>query len=143
MTSSATDSSAQVVRRLPEGDEWIYDLKFDGYRALVIQDHERVEIRSRKNKDRTRMHPRLAAAGVSRTRSGHGAEIVALDRLGRPSFQALQHRGSHPVHRIADYAFDSCTSSAKNAGHHPMTGDDRRSIVTGSYRSACRTRTRH
>ncbi len=28
-------------------------------------------------------------------------------------------------------------------GHHPMTGDDRRSIVTGSYRSACRTRTRH
>jgi hypothetical protein len=70
-------------------------------------------------------------------------EIVALDVQGRPSFQALQHRGSHPAHQIAYYAFDSRTSSAKNAGHHPVTGDDRRSIVTGSYRSACRTRTRH
>ena len=91
------------------------------------------------------MYPRVAAAGLNLNadQAVVDGEIVALDRLGRPSFQALQHRGLHPAHRIADYAFDSCTSRAKNAGHHPMTGDDRRSIVTGSYRSACRTRTRH
>ena len=33
-----TPMAAQVVKRLPEGDEWIYELKFDGYRALVPQD---------------------------------------------------------------------------------------------------------
>ena len=56
--------AAQVVKRLPEGDDWFYELKFDGYRALVIKDHDRVEVRSRKNKDLTRMYPRLTAAGV-------------------------------------------------------------------------------
>ena len=50
--------AAQVVKRLPEGDDWFYELKFDGYRALVIKDHDRVEVRSRKNKDLTRMYPR-------------------------------------------------------------------------------------
>jgi bifunctional non-homologous end joining protein LigD len=33
-------------------------------------------------------------------------EIVAVDKQGRPSFQALQHRGSHPDHTIVFYAFD-------------------------------------
>ena len=56
--------AAKVVKRLPEGNEWVYELKFDGYRALVIKDHGRVEIRSRKNKDLTRMYPRVAAAGL-------------------------------------------------------------------------------
>jgi len=41
-----TPMAAQVVKRLPEGDEWIYELKFDGYRALILKDHDRVEIRS-------------------------------------------------------------------------------------------------
>ena len=29
--------AAQVVNRLPEGDDWTYELKFDGYRALIIR----------------------------------------------------------------------------------------------------------
>ena len=47
----ATPMAAQVVKRLPEGDDWTYELKFDGYRALIIKDEQRVELRSRKNKD--------------------------------------------------------------------------------------------
>ena len=48
-----TPMAAQVVKRLPEGDDWTYELKFDGYRALIIKDEQRVELRSRKNKDLT------------------------------------------------------------------------------------------
>jgi bifunctional non-homologous end joining protein LigD len=55
--------AAQVVRAPPEGDDWIYELKFDGYRTLIIKDKQRVELRSRKNKDLTGMYPGLAAAG--------------------------------------------------------------------------------
>ena len=29
--------AAQVVKRLPEGDDWIYELKLHGYRALIIK----------------------------------------------------------------------------------------------------------
>ena len=43
-----TPMAAQVVKKLPEGDDWIYELKFDGYRALIIKDEQRVEVRSRK-----------------------------------------------------------------------------------------------
>ena len=41
-----TPMAAQVVKKLPEGDEWIYELKVDGYRALIIKDKQRVELRS-------------------------------------------------------------------------------------------------
>ena len=51
--------AAQVVKRLPEGDGWIYELKFDGYRALIIKDQQQVELRSRKNKDLTGISGRL------------------------------------------------------------------------------------
>jgi bifunctional non-homologous end joining protein LigD len=100
--------AAQVVKKLPEGDDWIYELKFDGYRALIIKDEQRVELRSRNNKDLTGMYRGIAAAGLRL--NAHQAvvdgEIVALDAQGSPSFQALQHRGSHAGHHIAYYAFD-------------------------------------
>jgi bifunctional non-homologous end joining protein LigD len=100
--------AAQVVKKLPEGGDWIYELKFDGYRALVIKDEQRVELRSRKDKDLTGMYPGIAAAGlrVKADRAVIDGEIVALDAQGSPSFQALQHRGSHPGHQIVFYAFD-------------------------------------
>jgi len=56
--------AAQAVKKLPESDDWIYELKFDGYRALIIKDEQRVELRSRKNKDLTGMYRGIAAAGV-------------------------------------------------------------------------------
>jgi ATP-dependent DNA ligase len=34
---------AQAVRKLPEGDEWLYEVKLDGYRGLLIKDGSRVE----------------------------------------------------------------------------------------------------
>jgi len=100
--------AAQVVKRLPEGDDWIYELKFDGYRALIIKDEQHVALRSRKNKDLAGMYPGIAAAGlrVKADLAVIDGEIVALDAQGTPSFQALQHRGSHPGHQIVFYAFD-------------------------------------
>jgi ATP-dependent DNA ligase len=34
--------AAQVVKKLPEGDDWLYEVKFDGYRGLLIKDWQRV-----------------------------------------------------------------------------------------------------
>jgi bifunctional non-homologous end joining protein LigD len=103
-----TPMAACVVEKLPEGADWIYELKFDGYRALLMKDGKRVQIRSRNDKDLTRMYPRVAAQAerLDADQAMVDGEIVAIDRHGKPSFQALQHRGSHPDHQMVFYAFD-------------------------------------
>jgi ATP dependent DNA ligase domain len=80
------------VKRLPEGPDWIYELKVDGYRTLIIKDEQQVELRSRKNKALTGIYRGIAAAGL-RLKADQAVvdgEIVALDAQGSPAFQALQ-----------------------------------------------------
>ena len=39
--------TAKVVSALPEGPEWLYEVKLDGYRALLMKHDRQVRIRSR------------------------------------------------------------------------------------------------
>jgi bifunctional non-homologous end joining protein LigD len=100
--------AAETVTKPPDGPDWLYELKFDGYRALLIKDGTKIQLRSRNDKDLTPMYPVLAsaAAQLDGQQVVLDGEITALDANGRPSFQALQHRGSHPKHQIVYYAFD-------------------------------------
>src|SRR5437764_7038696 len=92
--------AAQLVDRLPEGDEWIYEVKFDGYRALLLKDGTSVRIRSRNDKDLTHAYPEIRLAGMRLHAESAvlDGELVAVDAHGQPSFQALQHRSAHPGH---------------------------------------------
>src|SRR6185436_5615522 len=100
--------TAVRVQALPEGDQWLYEVKLDGYRALLIKDGQKVRIISRNEKDLTANYPTIAAAAarLNATTLVVDGEVVALDAQGRPSFQALQHRSAHPSHVVAYYAFD-------------------------------------
>ena len=114
--------AAVSVTELPEGDEWLYELKLDGYRALLIKDGDRVTLQSRNQKDLTRMYPSVAAAGrgLKPKRAVLDGEIVAVDASGRPSFQALQHRSLHPTHQILFYAFDLLQCSGQDLTPQPL-----------------------
>jgi bifunctional non-homologous end joining protein LigD len=98
--------AAQPVKVLPEGPEWLYELKLDGYRALLLKDGTDVRLLSRNERDLTRTYADLAAKGerLSAKEAVLDGEIVALDEAGRPSFQALQHASQ--ARRIVYYAFD-------------------------------------
>jgi bifunctional non-homologous end joining protein LigD len=98
----------QLVKELPQGNEWLYEVKLDGYRALILKDGDKVEIRSRNDRDLTRTYPPIAAAGrkLKAKQAIVDGEVVALDSRGRPSFQALQHRGGRSDHQLVFYAFD-------------------------------------
>jgi bifunctional non-homologous end joining protein LigD len=100
--------TAVNVATLPEGDRWLYEVKLDGYRALIIKDGERVQIRSRNEKDLTATYPGVVAAArrIRATSAIVDGELVAVDERGRPSFQALQHRAAHTGHVVVFYAFD-------------------------------------
>jgi bifunctional non-homologous end joining protein LigD len=117
-----TPMAARLVDALPEGPDWTYELKFDGYRALILKSGDRVRLLSRKRKDLTRMYPAAAAAAlrVAADSAVIDGEIVALDAKGHPSFQALQHRGAHPGHRIVFYAFDLLHLDGKDLMHDAL-----------------------
>jgi bifunctional non-homologous end joining protein LigD len=128
--------AAKVVDSLPEGDGWLYEVKWDGYRALIIKHGPQVRIRSRNDKDLTAAYPTVATA-AGRLRVGAAVidgEIVALGADGKPSFQALQHRAATPGHVIVFYAFDLLHQDGEDLHRLPL--DERRRrlqrVVKGS-----------
>jgi len=118
-----TPMAAHLVAELPEGEDWTYEAKLDGYRALLIRNGPKVELRSRNNKDLTRMYPGIAAMGahLETEQVVLDGEIVALDIEGRPAFQALQHRSSYPNHQIMFYAFDVLHVNGRDWTHRPLS----------------------
>lgn len=127
---------AKNVQQLPEGEGWVYEVKLDGYRALVLKAGQRVQIRSRNNKDLTSAYLGVAAAaaGLPADRAAIDGEVVAVDTTGRPSFQALQNRGSFPRHSIAFYAFDLVHLDGRDLTPLPLEERKRRlaDVVRGS-----------
>ncbi len=117
-----TPMAALAVDTLPEGPEWSYELKLDGYRALIIKDGASIQLRSRNDKDLTPMYPAIVAAGrrIQAAQAVIDGEIVAVDAQGRPSFQALQHRGTHPTHSIVFFAFDLLHLNGKDLRALPL-----------------------
>ena len=100
--------TATLVQTLPEGPEWMYEVKLDGYRALILKSGNDVQIRSRNDKNLSGAYPGVdtAAKRINGDSVVLDGEIVAIDAEGHPSFQALQHRAAHPRHSIVYYAFD-------------------------------------
>jgi bifunctional non-homologous end joining protein LigD len=123
--------AARVVQALPEGPQWLYEVKFDGYRALILKDGERVRIRSRNDKDLTATYASVATAAKRLNADSVvlDGEIVALDTDGHPSFQALQHRSAHPAHTIVFYAFDVLHLDGHDLIGRPL--DERRTPLAG------------
>ncbi|HVN45499.1 MAG TPA: non-homologous end-joining DNA ligase [Steroidobacteraceae bacterium] len=115
--------AAQSVKSLPRGAEWLYEPKLDGYRALLLKQGSVVRLLSRNEKELTAMYPGVAAAGLrlNAREALLDGEIVAVADDGRPSFQALQHRSSHPRHRIVFYAFDVLHLDGRNLMAEPLT----------------------
>ena len=73
---------------------WIFELKYDGFRALVSRDGARPRIFYRRGSDATSVFPELARAllALPAERFVADGEIAVLDDSGRPVFQRLQKR---------------------------------------------------
>jgi DNA ligase D-like protein (predicted ligase) len=94
------------TEKLPEGPDWAYEIKLDGYRALAFKAGGKLELRSRNDNDFALRYPSIAKALASLPDdTAVDGEIVALDAEGKPSFNALQNCGSSKADLIY-YVFD-------------------------------------
>ena len=114
---------ATAVTDLPEGDDWIYEVKWDGYRALALKDGNDVRLLSLKGKSLTPDFPGVTAAvrEVGAGRAVIDGEIVAINSEGCPSFQMLQNRASLGREwQIVYYAFDLLNVDGKPLDSEPL-----------------------
>ena len=93
-----------TVATLPHGETWVYEPKWDGYRAAAMRVGA-VQIMSRRGTDLTGVFPDLAAALRDTVPEGTLLDTeVVVYRGSRLSFDALQHRMSHGAHQAARLA---------------------------------------
>ncbi|HWN74066.1 MAG TPA: ATP-dependent DNA ligase, partial [Solirubrobacterales bacterium] len=84
---------ALTRKQLPEGEEWAYEPKLDGFRAIVFVDGDEAYIQSRGGKPFNRYFPELRFAPGRWVLDG---ELVIRDSDGNLEFDAMQER-IHPA----------------------------------------------
>src|SRR4051812_19133004 len=77
---------ARPAKTLPAGEGWVYEPKWDGFRAIAFVDGDDVYLQSRGGKPLRRYFPELAFPAGRYVMDG---EIVLFDAQGRPDFDAL------------------------------------------------------
>jgi bifunctional non-homologous end joining protein LigD len=109
----------KLVSKLPEGKDWEYEAKFDGYRALVVK-NAKVNILSRRNNSLTNEFPAIAAACADlKENTVIDGEIIALDKDGKPAFNILQNRRMHKD-AVQFYAFDLLVYQGRSLLNMPL-----------------------
>ncbi|WP_150275289.1 DNA ligase [Paenibacillus tepidiphilus] len=83
-----------LVRELPQGEDWRYQLKWDGFRTIAAVQDGRAALWSKQMLPKTAVYPELAAA-LSRQHGSFvldGEAVILEPGSGRPSFQLMQKR---------------------------------------------------
>ena len=110
-----------LVPKLPEGPDWTYEVKLDGYRAIGVRNSRETILYSRTHKNFNKRFPQIAEAlndlPVDTVVDG---EIVALDESGRPDFHRLQHFAAE-ASRIRYFVFDLLILNGRDLTSLPLS----------------------
>ena len=99
--------SATLVKDVPPGDDWLFEVKWDGYRAISYVTGSEVMMRSRRGNDFTEKFERVAKEIVKAMKTPDcviDGEVCALDEAGRSSFSEMQQL--KPSTPLVYYVFD-------------------------------------
>ena len=85
---------ATLVERPPRGDEWLFEVKWDGVRAIAFVDREEVHLQSRSGLRCERQYPELAVIPhqLAASHAILDGEIAVLDKKGVSRFHLIQPR---------------------------------------------------
>jgi DNA ligase D-like protein (predicted ligase) len=111
---------AFAVQQFPEGGDWSYEVKLDGYRALAAKDSTGVTLWSRRAHVITQQFATIARACEQLPPDTLvDGELIALDAEGYVSFDLLQRHGGE-AHTLLFHVFDLLTVHGKNMMRAPL-----------------------
>jgi len=116
----------------PDSQDWLYELKFDGYRLLARVDRDRVQLFTRNGHDWTHKMPSLAKAigSLALKSAWLDGEVVVPGDKGAPDFQALQAAfDGEQDGRMVYYLFDLPYCAGYDLREVPLA--DRRTLLRG------------
>jgi DNA ligase D-like protein (predicted ligase) len=109
-----------AVAKLPDGAQWLYEIKLDGYRAEAVRSESGVILFSRSRKSFNKQFSLIveALADLPENTVIDG-EVVALDESGRPDFNLLQNFRS-AASRIHFFVFDLLIYQGRDLTRLPL-----------------------
>jgi bifunctional non-homologous end joining protein LigD len=113
--------SPVTARSVPAGDDWVHEVKFDGYRVQAHKMGSRVVLYSRNGHDFTERFPSIAQQlhELPAKAAVLDGEVVASDADGRPNFARLHVRWTRPG-TIHLRAFDLLAFNGRDLRHQPL-----------------------
>src|SRR5215213_620425 len=118
---------ARPVENLAAGADWRYEVKLDGYRALVLKRRGGITVFSRRGNNINGKFPTMARAfSFLPEDTMIDGELVVLDDEGKPSFSALQNSRFTPD-TLYFYVFDLIAFRAKDVRKLPLV--ERRALL--------------
>jgi len=114
---------AMLAKRPPDGDQWLHELKFDGYRMICRIEGGKARFMSRNGKDWTMKFGSVAraASGLRVRNAIFDGELVAIQPDGRTSFQALQNSFESGARaKLIYYVFDLLFLNGKATDRLPI-----------------------
>jgi bifunctional non-homologous end joining protein LigD len=101
--------------------DWIYEIKWDGYRAIAETGKKGLRLYSRNGLSFSNAYPvvyeelkKIKKAAIL------DGEIVALDTKGKPNFQLIQQYGENPNVSLCYYVFDCLSVNGKSIENKPL-----------------------
>src|ERR1035441_6498280 len=109
------------VANLPDGPDWVYELKLDGFRGQGIRDRTGVHLLSKSGKDFSEKFPQVCAALKDALPLGTAVdgELVAFDGSGHPRFNAIQNASAET--NIVFFVFDVLVNRWKDVKHSALS----------------------
>ena len=108
--------------------EWVYEIKWDGYRAVAEVSPNEIKLYSRNGNDFAQNYPIVATAlKIIKHDAVLDGEIVVLNEKGFPDFQKIQHYAENAQFPICYYVFDLLSLDGNDLTHLPLT--DRKELL--------------
>ena len=135
---SAHVQLAKPADSVPEGDDWLFEMKYDGYRILAYVEENRARLVTRNGNDYTHRFQDIAASLIDLAKGRPmvlDGEMAVIDKDGKTDFQALQNYMRNPGKQDLTYiVFDLLALDGDDLRNRPLT--ERKAMLENLMKSA-------